>query len=83
MNITLALFASLRQKAGWAKRTIHIPNKTTVEGLLDWIEQEYPELKVRQIPLYVAVNEEYAEGSCELHEEDQVAFFPPVSGGAC
>ncbi len=30
---------------------------------------------------YVAVNQEYAKGEQVLHEGDEVAIFPPVSGG--
>ncbi len=82
MNISIELFASLKQKAGWAHRSMQIPAETTVGELLDRLDREFPELRVRQVPLYVAVNEVFAKADRKLQAEDKVAFFPPVSGGA-
>ncbi len=82
MNISIELFASLKQKAGWARRSMQIPAETTVDELLDRLDREFPELSIRQVPLYVAVNEVFAQADYKLQEEDQVAFLPPVSGGA-
>ena len=40
---------------------------------------ERPELAA--VPIRFAVNETYVEGSHRLADGDEVAFFPPVSGG--
>ena len=82
MNISIELFASLKQKSGWARRSMQVPAETTVGELLDRLDREFPELRVRKVPLYVAVNEVFAKADHKLQEEDKVAFFPPVSGGA-
>lgn len=51
----------------------------TVQQLLDWIEQAYPEFK--GMSLQVAVNEEYARREDTIHSGDVCALIPPVSGG--
>lgn len=81
MKISVELYASLKQKSGWRQRSLQIPKESTIEELLAWMDRKYPELRIRQIPLYVAVNEEFAESGSKLQEDDRVAFFPPVSGG--
>ncbi len=55
--------------------------ETTVDELLDQLDREFPELRIRKAPLYVAVNEVFAKADRKLQEDDTVAFFPPVSGG--
>ncbi len=54
---------------------------TKVEDLLQFLNSEYPQMRILQVPVYVAVNEEYADAQKELQSGDEVALFPPVSGG--
>lgn len=51
----------------------------TVAGLSDWLHQQFPALKSGR--LMVAVNQQMAELSTALKSGDEVAFFPPVTGG--
>lgn len=43
--------------------------------------EESPELKTLSGSLLVAVNRDYVKLDHSLKDEDEVAFFPPVSGG--
>jgi len=52
---------------------------TTVGALWDALVAERPELG--RVPVRFAVNEGYVEPSHRLADGDEVAFFPPVSGG--
>ncbi len=81
MKITVLLFATLKQRAGWNRKEVEIESGTTVADLLQWMDRQHPHIRVRQISVYVAVNEEYAAAQQELYEGDEVALFPPVSGG--
>jgi molybdopterin converting factor subunit 1 len=81
MQVTVRLFATLRQLAGWAKQPLDLPEGTTVSGALAKLDSTYPQLSVAKRTIYVAVNQEYARNTQELHEGDELAIFPPVSGG--
>lgn len=76
MNVRLVLFAGLRQAAGFKCETVSLPEDATVGDLL---ECRVPNLLGRTF--YVAVNEEFAQRNTVLHEGDEVALLPPVSGG--
>jgi molybdopterin synthase catalytic subunit/molybdopterin converting factor small subunit len=74
MQVTVRLFAGLRERAGWSSRVI---DATTVEDV-------WPALQLGDEPagLLYAVNRGYVERSHELAEGDEVALIPPVSGGS-
>jgi molybdopterin synthase catalytic subunit/molybdopterin converting factor small subunit len=74
MNVTIKLFAGLRERAGWSERKVDASTVADVWAALG-LGEEPPGL------LY-AVNQEYAERDRPLAEGDEVAVIPPVSGGA-
>lgn len=82
MIINVRLFATLRQLAGWAQKTVDLPDGATVSTALAEIDRAYPELAIGSRTIYVAVNQEYARSSQVLRGGDELAIFPPVSGGA-
>jgi molybdopterin converting factor subunit 1 len=82
MQITVRLFATLRQLAGWKEKIIDLAEPTTVAELMTKLAAEYPGLNLTERTLYAAVNMEYAQQERSLQDGDEVAFFPPVSGGA-
>lgn len=81
MQIRVRLFATLRQLAGWAQQTLDLPEGATVADALGELERHYPQLTVTTRTIYVAVNQEYAKNTQLLHAGDELALFPPVSGG--
>jgi molybdopterin converting factor subunit 1 len=81
MQIQVRLFATLRQQAGWKEKAIEIESGATVDQLVDLLERSEPGLRLRGRTLYAAVNMEYSNAEQRLEEGDEVAFFPPVSGG--
>ncbi|GIV72826.1 MULTISPECIES: molybdopterin converting factor subunit 1 [Caldilinea] len=82
MQIQVRLFATLRQLAGWSQQTIEVPEGTTLEQALAIIDERFPALTISKRTFYAAVNQEYAKGDQVLHAGDEVAIFPPVSGGS-
>jgi molybdopterin synthase catalytic subunit/molybdopterin converting factor small subunit len=74
MQVTVRLFAGLRERAGWSSREI---DAATVADV-------WPALGLGDEPagLLYAVNRAYVERGHELAEGDEVALIPPVSGGA-
>ena len=83
MNIQVRLFATLRQQAGWAQQRLELPDGATLADALAAVDRPSRRSTCPSAPIYVAVNQEYAKGAQVLHDGDEVAIFPPVSGGCC
>lgn len=77
MSIHVKYFASLRETIGRSHDEITFTNNATVEEV--WIQAT--QNMQRPNRLLVAVNQEYANFEQEVCDEDEVAFFPPVTGG--
>ena len=83
--VTLLYFASLRERLGCAREEVALPPGTpTVGTVVDrlrardgrWSEAFAPGRDWR-----VAVNQQMASLATPLRPGDEVAFFPPVTGG--
>jgi MoaE-MoaD fusion protein len=77
MQIRVRLFAILRERAGFDELRLELPEGATVADALQQLGPVAGDLKV-----VMAVNREYADASAPLHEHDELALIPPVSGGA-
>lgn len=82
--IRVLYFARFREKLGCEGESLALPSPATVQGLLDalvarggaWAEQLGQGRNV-----LVAVNQDVAARDAALAEGDEVAVFPPVTGG--
>src|SRR5262245_28713921 len=82
MRVTVRLFARLRDMAGGAGELIRdVPAPATVQTVWDALVSEIPALVEYERTMSVAVNAEYARMAAPVHDGDEVAFLPPVSGG--
>jgi molybdopterin converting factor subunit 1 len=81
MNITILLFATLKDLAGQNKLPLTLPDPATVDDVRTTLSALHPQLEANLKAAIAAVNREYAFASDAVHEGDEVAFFPPVSGG--
>ena len=77
MTINVKYFASLREKIGRSSDSLPIAESITVEDVWNQATSNMP----RPENLLVAVNQEYASFSKPVADGDEVAFFPPVTGG--
>ena len=81
----LLYFAWLRQKIGQGEETVAPPaDVTDVAGLVDWLRDRSPAhaaALARMDAIRVAVNQEFAALDTAIAAGDEVAFFPPVTGG--
>jgi molybdopterin synthase sulfur carrier subunit len=81
----LLYFAWLRQKIGMAEERIDPPAEVaTVAALIQWLRGRGPNFAdaLRETAVIrVAVNQEYVPPSHPLRPGDEVALFPPVTGG--
>ncbi len=79
ISVHVRLFASYREAAGTARLETPLPTGARVGELLELLAQRIPALKAAKG--MIAVNQTYVGTDVELHEGDEVAFIPPVSGG--
>lgn len=77
MSVQVKYFASLRETIGRSHDEVPFKSQTTVEEI--W--QQATQNMQRPDRLLVAVNQEYANFTKEINDGDEVAFFPPVTGG--
>jgi molybdopterin synthase catalytic subunit len=77
VQVTVRLFAGLRERAGTGERTLELADGARVADVWSALG-----LGDRPAGLLFAVNRAYAPDDAELAEGDEVALIPPVSGGA-
>ena len=81
----LLYFAWLRARVGCAEEEIALPPQVRdVAGLLDWLcaRSDRHAEALRNLGLVrVAVNQDYVGLAHPVREGDEVALFPPVTGG--
>jgi molybdopterin converting factor subunit 1 len=81
MQVTVRLFARLRDLAGTGEMIREVAAPATVRGVWAVLVSEMPALAEYEQAMSVAVNAEYARMEAQVHDRDEVAFLPPVSGG--
>jgi molybdopterin synthase catalytic subunit len=81
MHIKLRFFASLRERLGRSEDSCEVPEGATVRTVWETLKHEQPALAEVERSLAFAVAQEYVDGDHPLHDNDELAFIPPVSGG--
>lgn len=77
MTITVRFFASIRERLGKAEDRIECQGIGTVADV--WARSAGGPLAPNTL---AAINQEYAGFDAPVRDGDEVAFFPPVTGGA-
>ncbi len=81
----LLYFAWLKTKIGMAEEEVSPPDDVrTVAELIAWLKGRGPvfaEALANDSVVKVAVNQEYARRDQAVRAGDEVALFPPVTGG--
>jgi sulfur-carrier protein len=83
--VKILYFAWLRSRIGCAEEELALPSGIRdVAGLLAWLQARSPRYAeaFRDLSVVrVAVNQDYVGRKHPLHAGDEVAIFPPVTGG--
>jgi molybdopterin converting factor subunit 1 len=82
VSVRARLFAMQRELAGARELRLELPAGSNAQAAWDEVERRFPVLAPGRAYLRFAVNGEYADPDMELRDGDEVAFIPPVSGGA-
>ena len=82
MKARVKLFAALRERAGESEIELDLPDAATVAHVVRELDRRYGGMLQGGVPIMIAVNTEYVTGDHPIEEGDEIAFIPPVSGGA-
>src|SRR5579859_1638384 len=77
MQVSVLLFAGLRERAGASELELELPEGARVGDALERLQE-----LTAGVPVVMAVNQEYAGAEQVLQAGDEVALIPPVSGGS-
>jgi molybdopterin converting factor subunit 1 len=81
MRVTVRLFARLHDLTGTGEVIRELPAPATAHAVWKALVAEWPALREYEKTMSVAVNAEYARMTTDVHDGDEIAFLPPVSGG--
>jgi molybdopterin converting factor subunit 1 len=81
MSIRVLFFASLADITGMRETTVDASTITDVMSVFDRFAKEFPLLENYRSSVLFALNSEFARAGSTVHDGDELAFFPPVSGG--
>jgi molybdopterin synthase sulfur carrier subunit len=85
VKVKVLFFAGLREQLGTATEEIELPQDvTTVAGLRSFLSRRNDTWKgalAEAKPIRTAVNQDMAQPGARIKAGDEVAFFPPVTGG--
>jgi MoaE-MoaD fusion protein len=76
------LFARLRELAGTDGESVELPTGSIVADVYDAVRRLHPGLDADRNSVRAALNQEFVDWDAPLADGDEVAFIPPVSGGA-
>lgn len=82
MTLRILYFATMRDLAGVREEIVSLPDGLRVKDLKSLLGEKHPELIKAFNSAIFAVNREFAFDNHPLKEGDEVAIFPPVSGGS-
>jgi MoaE-MoaD fusion protein len=82
MHVRVLFFGRLKEIVGKSEEDAELSEGARVEDLFARYGRTFPELAKFRPSVVASVNQEFAEWRATLASGDEVAFLPPVSGGA-
>ncbi|MBV8092411.1 MAG: molybdopterin converting factor subunit 1 [Acetobacteraceae bacterium] len=83
--MTVLYFAWLRERTGSAREQVTVPEAVGTAGdLIAWLRDRSPghaSAFANPRVIRCAINQEFADAATKLRPGDEVALFPPVTGG--
>lgn len=83
--LKLVFFASLRERLGTAGESLELPDGvSTVAGLVTYLATKRGPIwqqVLQDTQVLTAVNQEMCDSDEQIASGDEIAFFPPVTGG--
>lgn len=80
--VKVRFFARLREQSGIESQPLQIAPGSTLSEVYEAMRQRHPALEQDRKAVRGAINQEFAPWDAVVSDGDEVAFIPPVSGGA-
>ena len=81
IQVMVRCFAGLKEKIGKPEFSLVLPSGCSCAAFKEQLVASWPEAAVYSSRLLVARNGSYLNDSDLIHDRDELACFPPVSGG--
>jgi len=85
MTVKLLYFAWVREQTGISEETIELPGEIdTVSDLMTWLKARGPEFAAafdKSDVIRAAVDQTHVAHDAQVADANEIAFFPPVTGG--
>jgi len=82
MQVRVLYLGMLRDIVGINCEVVEVAQGARLGDLFAELERRVPKLQGFRNAIAIALNQEYADATAELHDKDEVALIPPVSGGS-
>ncbi len=82
MKVKILFFGAARDAVGHGEVEFELTGQPSASGAFAQVLEKFPDLRRFGRSLLFAVNQEYAPADREVKDGDELAVFPPVSGGA-
>ena len=82
MRVRVLFFGMLKDLVGRSSDSIDLHEGASIRDVLAHYEERIPRMKYSLPSVALALNQQYADPDAKLQPDDEIAFLPPVSGGA-
>ena len=82
MRVKVLFFGMLRDIVGRAEEQIELEDGSRLQSVFERYAGEFPRLRELASSIVLACNHEFCDRSVTIHDGDEIAFLPPVSGGS-
>jgi molybdopterin synthase catalytic subunit len=82
VQVTVRLFGPIREEVGAKELSVELPEGSRISDLRRRLGEDHPVFDRFEGRLASSLNLDLAPASAVLHDGDEVAFLPPVAGGA-
>ena len=83
--MVIKYFSLIKEHIGKSEEIIELPDDvTTISGLMSYLNNlndDYKKVFVKKDLIKIAVNKTYCSIETKISNNDEIAFFPPVTGG--
>ncbi len=81
MSIRVLFFASLADIAGTRETSLDAAGFPDVKSVFEKFTRDFPSFEGYRSSVLFSLNSEFARPGTPVKDGDEIAFFPPVSGG--